>query len=237
MAEQKNLPVYLFTGFLDGGKTKFIQETLEDPRFHQGERTLLLMCEDGEEEYDPSRFCGPNIFMRTLENELSALCARCGVPAEHMSLHTMPLTTGVSGVRLSLTDALGMDVISGLLGVVFAAIGAAVCGGGGIALVGAGPVGVLTGAIAGILLALIGRSGMEKAVRKMHIPVFMRSMVTRGAVMRGLERQREDIQRQIVTSLADPANGFAARLTASLGETLGEQLEQMAKHAEMSISA
>ncbi len=69
MAEQKNLPVYLFTGFLDGGKTKFIQETLEDPRFHQGERTLLLMCEDGEEEYDPSRFCGPNIFMRTLENE------------------------------------------------------------------------------------------------------------------------------------------------------------------------
>ena len=167
--------------------------------------------------------------MRTLENELSALCARCGVPAEHMSLHTMPLTTGVSGVRLSLTDALGMDVISGLLGVVFAAIGAAVCGGGGIALVGAGPV--------GILLALIGRSGMEKAVRKMHIPVFMRSMVTRGAVMRGLERQREDIQRQIVTSLADPANGFAARLTASLGETLGEQLEQMAKHAEMSISA
>ena len=175
--------------------------------------------------------------MRTLENELSALCARCGVPAEHMSLHTMPLTTGVSGVRLSLTDALGMDVISGLLGVVFAAIGAAVCGGGGIALVGAGPVGVLTGAVAGILLALIGRSGMEKAVRKMHIPVFMRSMVTRGAVMRGLERQREDIQRQIVTSLADPANGFAARLTASLGETLGEQLEQMAKHAEMSISA
>ena len=68
MAENQ-LPVYLFTGFLDGGKTKFIQETLEDPRFHQGERTLLLMCEDGEEEYDPSRFCGPNIFMRTLENE------------------------------------------------------------------------------------------------------------------------------------------------------------------------
>jgi len=46
------VPVYLFTGFLDSGKTKFIQETLEDPRFDTGENTLLLVCEEGEEEYD-----------------------------------------------------------------------------------------------------------------------------------------------------------------------------------------
>ncbi len=51
------IPVYLFTGFLEGGKTKFIQETFEDPRFNSGERTLLLVCEEGVEEYDKSRFC------------------------------------------------------------------------------------------------------------------------------------------------------------------------------------
>ncbi len=48
-------PVYLFTGFLESGKTKFIQETLEDKRFCNGERTMLLVCEEGEEEYDESR--------------------------------------------------------------------------------------------------------------------------------------------------------------------------------------
>ena len=32
------VPVYLFTGFLDSGKTKFMQETLEDPRFNTGEK-------------------------------------------------------------------------------------------------------------------------------------------------------------------------------------------------------
>lgn len=47
------VPVYLFTGFLDSGKTTFIQDTLQDPGFHDGERTLLLICEDGEVEYDP----------------------------------------------------------------------------------------------------------------------------------------------------------------------------------------
>ena len=175
--------------------------------------------------------------MRTLENELYSLCVRCGVPPEHMALQRVALDTGVTGVDLSLTDALGMDVFSGLMGVVFAAIGAAVCGGGGIAVLGAGPVGLITGAVIGIVFALLGRSGMEKAVRKIRVPVLMRRIVTRGAVERGMERQKEDIKRQLITSLADPKNGFADRLTASLGRTLGDQLEAMAKNAEMSISA
>ena len=49
-------PVYLFLGFLESGKTKFIQETLEDPRFSNGEKTLLLVTEEGEEEYETIRF-------------------------------------------------------------------------------------------------------------------------------------------------------------------------------------
>lgn len=51
------IPVYLFTGFLEAGKTRFIQETLEDARFNAGERTLLLLCEEGEEEYAPRHVC------------------------------------------------------------------------------------------------------------------------------------------------------------------------------------
>lgn len=64
----KEIPVYLFTGFLDAGKTRFIQETLGDPRFNKGERTLLLMCEDGEEEYDPRLFTGKNVFIEPVES-------------------------------------------------------------------------------------------------------------------------------------------------------------------------
>ena len=47
----QQIPVYVFTGFLDSGKTKFIQETLEDPRFNAGERTLLLVFEEGALQY------------------------------------------------------------------------------------------------------------------------------------------------------------------------------------------
>lgn len=46
------IPVYLFLGFLESGKTSFIQDTLEEDYFNNGEKTLLIACEEGEEEYD-----------------------------------------------------------------------------------------------------------------------------------------------------------------------------------------
>ncbi len=63
----EDISVYLFLGFLDSGKTKFIQETLEDPRMETGERTLLLVCEEGDEEYIPEKFAVKNVAKVTLE--------------------------------------------------------------------------------------------------------------------------------------------------------------------------
>ena len=63
------IPVYVFTGFLDSGKTKFIQETLEDPRFNAGERTLLLVFEEGEEEYDFSMYPSQNVYLEVLDQQ------------------------------------------------------------------------------------------------------------------------------------------------------------------------
>ncbi len=65
----QQIPVYSFTGFLDSGKTKFIQETLEDPRFNAGERTLLLVFEEGEEEYDSSTYPHQNVFLEVLDQQ------------------------------------------------------------------------------------------------------------------------------------------------------------------------
>ncbi len=75
------IPVYLFTGFLDAGKTSFIQKTLEDPRFNQGENTLLLICEEGVAAYEPDRFARHTVFLEYIdlledvdEQHLDRLC-------------------------------------------------------------------------------------------------------------------------------------------------------------------
>ncbi len=58
----KEIPVYIFMGMLDSGKTTFLKETLMDRDFTGGGRTLLLVCEEGEEEYDTAVLAGKNIY-------------------------------------------------------------------------------------------------------------------------------------------------------------------------------
>lgn len=47
-------PVYVINGFLESGKTQFISFTLAQPYFQIKGKTLLLLCEEGEGEYDPA---------------------------------------------------------------------------------------------------------------------------------------------------------------------------------------
>jgi len=55
------IPVYLFTGFLEAGKTQFIQETLENEEFNTGENTLVIVCEEGIEELEQDKFKVENV--------------------------------------------------------------------------------------------------------------------------------------------------------------------------------
>ena len=47
-------PVYMITGFLESGKTEFISFTLAQNYFQVRGKTLLILCEEGENEYDPA---------------------------------------------------------------------------------------------------------------------------------------------------------------------------------------
>ena len=77
--------VYLFTGFLEAGKTKFIAETMQDPGFNDGERKyLIISCEEGEEELTPDMFAGNVSFasfdeeQRITPDRLAAMQKRAG---------------------------------------------------------------------------------------------------------------------------------------------------------------
>ena len=49
------VPVYLVNGFLESGKTLFIDDALKSEDFADGDKTLLIACEEGMEEYDEKR--------------------------------------------------------------------------------------------------------------------------------------------------------------------------------------
>lgn len=66
---KKEIPAYLFTGFLESGKTNFILHTLNNRYFFDNVRTLLVVCEEGLEEYDEDFLKKKNISMVVIDEE------------------------------------------------------------------------------------------------------------------------------------------------------------------------
>lgn len=62
-------PAYIFIGLLESGKTRFIKEVIADPNFTLDEKTLLIRCEDGVEEYDEEFLEKYNVVLVDVEDE------------------------------------------------------------------------------------------------------------------------------------------------------------------------
>lgn len=67
--EQPQVMVFLMTGFLDSGKTQFLNFTLQQDYFQVKGTTLLLLCEDGEEEYDPEMLKKNRVVIERVEEQ------------------------------------------------------------------------------------------------------------------------------------------------------------------------
>lgn len=65
----EEIPVYLFTGFMDSGKTSLIHETLFGQGFGEGAKTLIISCEDGDVAYDEEKLKSINAQLYMVEKE------------------------------------------------------------------------------------------------------------------------------------------------------------------------
>ena len=66
---EASVMVYLMTGFLDSGKTQFLKFTLEQDYFQIDGKTLLILCEEGEEEYDPMELLKYGVVIEKVEDQ------------------------------------------------------------------------------------------------------------------------------------------------------------------------
>ena len=67
--EDYMIPVYFINGFLESGKTEFINFTIEEDYFKIDELTLIIACEDGEKEYEPEALENGNAVLEYLDGE------------------------------------------------------------------------------------------------------------------------------------------------------------------------
>lgn len=62
-------PVYMINGFLESGKTEFITFTLDQPYFQIKGKTLIILCEEGENEYDEKLLAKSRAVLELIEEE------------------------------------------------------------------------------------------------------------------------------------------------------------------------
>ena len=70
MAEEEyQIPIFFINGQLDSGKTSFISDTIEMGQFAEAKNKLLIVCEEGEEEYDDKMLEENGVSMVVLEKD------------------------------------------------------------------------------------------------------------------------------------------------------------------------
>ena len=76
MKNQETVPLYLIAGFLESGKTTFLRFTLEQEYFRIDGKTLLILCEEGEEEYDEDKLARFNTVVEVIRSREELTTAR-----------------------------------------------------------------------------------------------------------------------------------------------------------------
>lgn len=84
MKKRPEVMVYLMTGFLDSGKTQFLKFTLSQDYFQIRGKTLVILCEEGEEEYDQELQDKHNVVIETIDSQEELTEERlCELDAKH----------------------------------------------------------------------------------------------------------------------------------------------------------
>ncbi|MDD8048841.1 MAG: GTP-binding protein [Thomasclavelia sp.] len=93
---------YLFTGFIESGKTSFIQDTLMDPSFCENEKTLLIVFEEGEVSYNEEALSKNDVSIEYLSKDDCTKAALIPLIDKYKPTQIMVEMNGMSNVAVSI---------------------------------------------------------------------------------------------------------------------------------------
>ena len=169
-----------------------------------------------------------------LEALTDPICDQYGLPRTSLRLPDS-LDIGAAQIMLGSENLIRMDQFKALIDLIVATVLASIFGGGGMALIAAGPPGLISGFLLGLLAGIIGTEAAERLLRKVELPVGMRKLITMGYFRRGLAKRRDDIRAGISAELekqldppSEAALGMVRAIAASIEGQLGRMMERAA---------
>ncbi|MEG1193133.1 MAG: hypothetical protein RSG50_07920 [Clostridia bacterium] len=172
-----------------------------------------------------------------LEVLTDPICARCALPLTTLRL---PTSAPVDAAQLNV-DAAGMvnlDLIQAVVDVIVASVVAILLGGSGVALMMAGPLGLILSFLVGFIASRLGTSIAIKHVGKFKMPAFMRTLFSERAFARSLEAKHDELAGNTLAQLTQLRDGKApevAQMSLRLTQAIERQLTDMAEQARLLI--
>ena len=169
------------------------------------------------------------LFQR-LQPRLDEICIRHDVDRQSMSLTGVRSLIGPEKVNILLES----PVTTTLIYVITGCVTASLCGGGGVVLLMEGPVGILLGALIGLIVAYFGQKAVTSAVSRANLPLFTRKLLCLS-FRKSLSspRQRKAIESALLSSMDSPQ--FQKQLETDITISLESQIMNMARSVEMPI--
>ncbi len=175
------------------------------------------------------------LWLGGLENDLQAMvdpiCDRYHVPRKQMRLQLAAATAG--DVSLNAGEWMGLATARSILGALMGVAAGMLCGGGGTALIAAGPLGFLAGAVAGMITALLGWPAVSGLLLKADLPVVMRAVPIEKTL--SSQKVRHDLEKKLLQSMIDPSGNFESQMTDSFTRSLRHRLNTIAQAVEIPI--
>lgn len=210
------------------GGIRTLQE-MEDQISARVERVLASPL--AQEALAPAVEVWTNDMTERLQAIVNPLCDRYNVPRKEMRLDLA--ASGAGSVSLSRNQWSGLSVVGTLLGVLVSMVSGLICGGGGLALVAAGPLGFLAGAAIGAAASLLGWGPVSKLLKKADLPLLMRAIPIEKRLCG--EQTRHDLRKRLLDTISPQHSAFRTQMADAFAKSFHTYLLTIAQAAEIPI--
>ena len=170
-----------------------------------------------------------------LEEYTVPICIRHNVPYKALSLNSFFKTTDID-IRIEAKDIFALEEVTWLIDSLISIIVGLLCGGSGIALISSGPGGIIAGAALSLMVLVLGKNHMEKALLKADIPGPARKLVTKHSFENRIEKCEGVIKRNFYDTLDnEKGEELSERLITEISAQIEECLTRMAEIVEIPL--
>ncbi|MGI6172424.1 MAG: Hsp70 family protein [Christensenellales bacterium] len=172
-----------------------------------------------------------------IEKSTDPICAKYNLPLTSLRLPSA-MSMDASKIRIGADKLVDLSLLQTTVDVIVATLVASLLGGGGVALLMAGPVGFILSFFIGLLASRLGTNMAMRHMDKWRVPRFFRNLFTVKMFRRSLEGQREklnsNIEKQLNASL-NPPDDSVRTLVRSVSDAIERQLGDLSEQARLLI--